>query len=67
MRLKGNLSTGCNNKINGIGFLSSLTDSSSSVNVMDIFNSAARCRQIHDYRHYTSPILWGTVMTVIVW
>jgi hypothetical protein len=38
----GNFSTDCNDKIDGICFLPGLTGSSSSVNVMDIFNSAPR-------------------------
>ena len=45
---------GCNDKIDGIGILSSPT--CRSVNVMDIFNSAPRCKRSHGHRHYTSPI-----------
>jgi len=33
---------------------------------MDIFNSAPQCRQIHGFCHYASPILWRTVVAVIV-
>ena len=45
---------GCNDKINGIGILSSPT--SRSVNVMDIFNSAPRRKRSHGHRHYSSPM-----------
>ena len=45
---------GCNDKIDGIGILSSPT--CRSVNVMDIFNSAPRRKRSHGHRHYTSPI-----------
>ena len=45
---------GCNDKIDGIGILSSPT--CRSVNVMDIFNFAPRRKRSHDHRHYTSPI-----------
>ena len=43
---------GCNDKIDGIGILSSPT--CRSVNVMDIFNSTRK--RSHGHRHYTSPI-----------
>ena len=45
---------GCNDKIDGIGILSSPT--CRSVNVMDICNSAPRRERSHGHRHYTSPI-----------
>ena len=45
---------GCNDKIDGIGILSSPT--CRSVNVMDIFNSTPRRKRSHGHRHYTSPI-----------
>jgi hypothetical protein len=45
---------GCNDKINGIGIMSSAT--CISVNVMDIFNSTSRRRRSHGHRHYISPI-----------
>jgi hypothetical protein len=45
---------GCNDKINGIGILSSAT--CISVNVMDIFNFTSRRRRSHGHRHYISPI-----------
>ena len=47
-------SYGCNDKIDGIGILSSPT--CRSVNVMDIFNSTPRRKQSHGHRHYTSLI-----------
>ena len=46
---------GCNDKIDGIGILSS--PSCNSVNVMNIFNSTPRRRRSHGHRHYTSPSL----------
>jgi len=46
---------GCNDKIDGIGILSSPT--CRSVNVKDIFNSAPRRKRSHGHRHYTSPIV----------
>jgi len=45
---------GCNDKINGIGIMSSAT--CVSVNVMDIFNSTSRRRRSHGHRHCISPI-----------
>ena len=45
---------GCNDKIDGIGILSSPT--CRSVNVMDIFNSAPRRKRSHGHRHYTTPM-----------
>ena len=45
---------GCNDKIDGIGILSSPT--CRSVNVMDICNSSPRRKRSHVHRHYTSPI-----------
>jgi hypothetical protein len=50
-------SYGCNDKIEGIGILSSPT--CRSVNVMDIFNSAPRRKRGHGHRHYTSPIFYN--------
>ena len=46
---------GCNDKIDGIGILSS--PSCNSVNVMNIFNSTPRRRRSHGHRHYTSTSL----------
>ena len=46
---------GCNNKIDGIGILSS--PSCSSVNVMNIFNSNPRRTRSHGHCHYRSPTL----------
>ena len=46
---------GCNDKIDGIGILSS--PSCRSVNVMNIFNSTPRRRRSHGHRHYASPTL----------
>jgi hypothetical protein len=45
---------GCNDKIDGIGILSSPT--CRSVNVMDIFNSGPRRKRSHGHRHFTYPI-----------
>jgi hypothetical protein len=44
---------GCNDKIDGIGILSS--PQCSSVNVMNIFNSASRRRRSHGHRRHTPP------------
>ena len=51
---------GCNDKIDGIGILSS--PSCNSVNVMNIFNSTPRRRRSHGHRHYTSPTMHGVVI-----